>query len=353
MSKFKEVLKDIQKEFGKDSATILGLDGASSRSQNVIPTGLDVLDNYIIGCGGLPEGRIVELFSEESGGKSTLSYTFLAAAQRAGGIAVLAETEQVLDPTRAVLFGVNLDELIILNGEYIEELITQFEKTLDSIADKGAWPCVIVWDSVAQTPTKAEHEEGFIGGGRPGDRAKCLSLAMRTLAPKISRGRTCFVAINQVRDNIGVMFGSKHTTPGGHAIKFAASVRLQIFGGKAIKAGTEHIGKDITLMAMKNKMAPPFRKSRIRLNYETGWEDEWNTINHAKDRGVIPKGVRFGAAGYAAALLGLGWTQSFSEEKIAALKETASKIQIGKVSEAVPGEIDDTDDTDIAPEGDE
>ena len=307
----------------------------------MIPTGLDVLDNYIIGCGGLPEGRIVELYSEEGGGKSTLSYTFLAAVQRAGGTAVLAETEQVFDETRAALFGVNLSELIILNGEHVEELVVQFEKTLDSVEKLNAWPCVIVWDSVAQTPTKAEHEEGFIGGGKPGDRAKSLSLAMRTLAPKISRSRTCFVAINQVRDNIGVMFGDKYVTPGGHAIKFAASVRLQIFGGKAIKDGNEHIGKDITVMAMKNKMAPPFRKSRLRLNYESGWEDEWNTINHAKDRGVISKGTRFNSAGYAAALLGLGWTQNFSPEKLASLQEAASKIQVGKVSDAVAGEVDD------------
>ncbi len=304
-----DVLKIVRKQFGNDAATIIGADKgiAITKRTDVIPTGLDVVDNYVIGCGGLPEGRVIELFSEEGAGKSTFAYTFLAAAQRANGIAVLAETEQVFDPVRASLFGVNLDELLILNGEYLEMLVQQFETTMDAIAEKGVAPCTLVWDSVAQTPTEAEWKDGFIGGGRVGDRAKALSLAMRTVTPKISKSRTSFVAVNQVRDNIGVHFGDKYTTPGGHAIKFAASVRLQIWGGKAVKEGTEHIGKDITLIAVKNKMAPPFRKCRLRLDYEHGWQDEWNTIHHAKDRGLVPKGTRYDSKGYALALDALGW----------------------------------------------
>jgi len=309
--KSKAILARTRKTLGKDSATIMGADlGAIAQYQgNLIPTGIDVIDNYIIGVGGLPEGRIIELFSEESGGKTTFGHTFLAAAQRAGGTAVLAETEQVFDPSRAAALGVDLNTLIILNGEYLEVVVEQIEGVLDAIREERGWPAVIVWDSIAQTPTKSEWAEGFGAGSKPGERAKALSEAMRTLAGRVKKARCVLVCINQVRDNIGVMFGAAYTTPGGHAVKFAASVRLQIFGGKAIKNKTgEHEGKDITLVAVKNKLAPPWRKCRVRLWYdERGWDNQWSTVSHAKDREVIPKGTRYDANGHMTAAKALGW----------------------------------------------
>lgn len=309
-TKAEGILARVRKDLGKDSATIIGTDlGNLARyAGDVIPTGIDVIDNYIIGVGGTPEGRIIELFSEESGGKTTLGHTFLAAAQRAGGSAVLAETEQVFDPARAAVLGVDLENLVILHAEYLEAVVEHIEVTLNAVREEQAWPTVIVWDSIAQTPTKSEWEAGFGAGSKPGERAKALSEAMRTLAGRVKKARCVLVCINQVRDNIGVVFGSSHTTPGGHAVKFAASLRFQIFGGKAIKNKTgEHIGKDITLIAVKNKLAPPWRKCKVRLMYETGWDNQWTTISHAKDRELIPKGTRYDQAGYDKAIAALGW----------------------------------------------
>jgi recombination protein RecA len=308
--KAKAIVDGMRKELGDESATLLR-DGEKDAVREVIPTGIDVLDHYGLGIGGLPVGRIVEIYSEEGGGKTTFGHTCLASAQRVGGVGALAEMEGAFDVTRANTLGVDTDNLIILNPDWIEQVVIHIEKALDQINAAKAWPAVIVWDSIAQTPTKEEFEEGMEAGkGHGTERAKCLSKAMRTLVPRIKRSRTVLICINQVRDNVGVMFGDKYTTPGGHAVKFASSIRLQILGGKKVvdKAG-EHTGKDITIMVTKNRMAAPFRKPRVRLDYASGWDNDWSTLNLAKDKGFIGPRAR-GADALKEAHEKLGWNMA-------------------------------------------
>jgi len=303
----------IAKEFGKGSAQLLR-DGEVERPAEVIPTGLEVLDHYILGVGGLPVGRVVELYSEEGAGKTSLGHTFSAAAQRVGGASVLIETEHAFDPTRAPTFGVEVEDLVLAQPDHLGQVMREVELLCDAIGKQKLGPSVIVWDSVAATPTKNEFEGGILGdGGHGADRARELSRAMRILTAKVHKSRVVLVCINQVRENIGVMFGDKYTTAGGKAIKFHASVRLSLLGGAGVKRGVEHVAKDITVMTMKNRLAPPFRKARVRLNYEDGWDNDWTTLNHAKDKDVIAKDAKVGRASLKKAREALGWVTTDGE----------------------------------------
>jgi len=240
---------------------------------------------------------------------STLGYTFLAAAQRAGGIAALMDSEVSFDPDRAALFGVNNEDLLFSQPDHYDDLVAIVEHTISLIgAEKDIGPSVIVWDSIAATQTKAEFEGGYLGDDRMMARAAAMSKALRVLPGRVRKARVVLVCINQTRDKPGVMFGDKKTTPGGNALKFHASVRIQLFSGKAGKdAIGEHISKDVTVMAVKNRFAPPFRKAKLRLNYEKGWDNEWSVINHAKDKKVIPAATKASAKAYREACKALGW----------------------------------------------
>ena len=306
----KRVLDAVRKEFGQGSATLLR-DDEVQRPSEVIPTGLEVHDHYVLGVGGLPVGRVIELYSEEGAGKTSLGHTYLAAAQRVGGVGALMETEHAFDPTRSPVFGVRNEDLLLLQPDHLGDVLAQIEGLCKTIKAQHLGPSVLVWDSVAATPTKAEFEGGVAGdAGHGADRARDLSRAMRILTKRVSESRLVLVCINQVRENIGVMFGDQYTTAGGKAIKFHASVRLQLLGGKAVK-GThgEHVAKDVTLMSVKNRLAPPFRKARLRLNYEEGWDNDWSTLDHAKTFGAAPAKSRVGARTLEAARKKLGWPQ--------------------------------------------
>jgi recombination protein RecA len=289
-----KIMAAINKGF-KGAATILG-EGAKSDVKEVIPSGLEVLDKYVIGCGGWPVGRISEVFSEEGGGKTSLLLAALAGAQRAGGIAVMVETEVALDSQRAKVFGVDLSKVILLQPGHLDEATRQIELTLESIPpDVG--PVFIGWDSLAATMSKEEAEDGLPDKDSFDKRAKGISQAMRVLSPLVARARCHLMLINQVRANIGVLFGDKHVTPGGKAVKFHASVRVQLFGGRSIKdPGGQHLGKDVTVVAVKNKLTRPYRKARARLMYDTGWDTDWSTLDHAKTLKVIDARARDVAA---------------------------------------------------------
>lgn len=304
----KKIQAAIQKEFGKGSATLLR-DEVLDKPKEVIPTGIDVLDRWLLAVGGLPVGRVIELYSEEGAGKTSLGHTFLGAAQHAGGIGALVESEHSFDPTRAPTFGTKVEDLLLMQPDHLGDTLALIEGLCVTLGNLAPGPSVIVWDSVAATPTKTEFEGGITGdGGHGGDRARELSRAMRILTKKVATSRVVLVCINQIRENIGVMFGDKYTTAGGRAIKFHASVRLQLLGGSAVKAkGGEHVAKDVTFMTVKNKLAPPFRKAKVRLNYSEGWDNDWTTVSHAKDRGVIPDGTRMGSKAVDAARAALGW----------------------------------------------
>lgn len=280
-----KIIAAINKGF-KGAAHRLG-EGARSDIREAIPSGIDVLDKYVLGVGGWPVGRISELFSEEGAGKTSIVLQSIAACQKAGGVAVMCETENALDSERAKVFGVNLDDVVLLQPDHIVQAGQQIELALQHLP-ANAGPILVPWDSIAATMSKQEAEEGLPDKESFDKRAKDFSGMMRVIGPLVAKRRAHLLLVNQVRANIGVMFGDKFTTPCGKAIKFHASVRLQIFGGKAMKdKSDQHIGKDITVMAVKNKLTRPFRKCRVRLMYDTGFDNDWCTLNHAKELGLI------------------------------------------------------------------
>lgn len=311
-----ELVALVRKEFGKESALLATGDKGSARSEvsEVIPFGVSPLDHYVLGIGGIPAGRVVEIFSEEGAGKTTLLLALLGSAQREDGLAILQETEDSFALERCKLFGVNTNELLILQPDYIEQALEQQSCVLELLAKlKPKGPSLLGWDSVAATPSKAEVDGDLDALNKDGDiqqgidpRPKALSKAMRKLSAQARAARCALVYINQVRANIGVMFGDKYTTPGGKAIKFASSIRLQLLGGKAVKRKEEHIGKDITVMAIKNKLASPWRKARLRIMYTAGLDEVWSTLDFAKGDGIVDEKAK-GKAAYEEALAGLGW----------------------------------------------
>lgn len=275
----------------KGGATLLG-QGAISDVTEVIPTGIDVLDHYVLGIGGLAGGRMSEWFSEEGVGKTAMLLQTIGSCQRRGGIAILNETERALDSKRAEIYGIDLDRVILLQPDHIPEAGRQIELALEAIPPGGAvagvGPILVGWDSIAATMSKQEAVEGLSDKESFDKRAKELSQILRVLGPLIARTKAHLLCINQVRANIGVMFGDKFTTPCGKTLKFHSSVRMQFFGGKAEKdAAGQHVGKTITVMAIKNKHTRPFRKARVRMMYDTGFNNDWSTLNHAKDLKLI------------------------------------------------------------------
>lgn len=288
----------IQKKFGKHSAIRLS-DGYRGEVVSSIPSGLDVLDNYVAGCGGLPVGRITEIFSEEGGGKSSLCLSMIAAAQRAGKAAILIETENGISDERARTFGVDIDDLLLLQPEYMEAALKHIEMAFDNL-DPADGETLICWDSLAASPLKAELDDGIKEKAAQDTRSIILGRAMRIFSQKVQHSKVALVIVNQTRHKRGVMFGDPTTTPGGSAVKFHASLRLQIMGGKAVKDGTDHVGKDIVLFSKKNRFVVPFRKARVRLNYHTGWDNDWTTLELAKELKLIPAKSRDAEAAKAA-----------------------------------------------------
>lgn len=305
----KRILAAVNAAFGKGTATTLA-DGGECEVSEVIPTGISVVDHYVTGIGGLPVGRLVELYSEEGGGKSTLALTACASCQREGGVAVWAESEEALQREWAAKLGVCLDDLVLLQPGSIEDTGKQAEAVLQAHAARPQEPLLFVWDSIAATRTQREVDEGLQGDARVGERARQLSAICRQLCALAPAARATLLFINQTREKIGVMFGDKYTTPGGHAVKFHASLRLQLFGGKALKAAGgmgEHLGKAVTVLAAKNKLAPPWRKAQARLLYEGRWDDAWSTVNHAKARKLVQETARMSADLHAESRRALGW----------------------------------------------
>lgn len=283
----KAVIERIRAKLGDESAMLLDNAASRPRIAHVIPTGIEVVDRHVLGCGGLPGGRISEVFSEEGVGKTSFMYGCLASAQVIGGVAMMIETEHGFDPERAAdPFGCDLDTFGMSQPRSIEQATQIVEAAVEGADPKV--PMLIAWDTLAATPTEREVVEGLSGKAKIAERARAMSEAMRILAAKVAKSNAHLMIVNQIRDNIGVIFGASFTTPGGHAVKFHASQRIQLFGGKAVKKGDEHIGKTITFLGIKNRFAPPFRKVRVRLNYADGWDDGWSLCEHAKNLGLLP-----------------------------------------------------------------
>jgi recombination protein RecA len=274
-------LSQIEKQFGKGSVMRMG-DAPANRDLEVIPTGSLTLD-VALGCGGLPRGRIVEIYGPESSGKTTLTLEVIAQAQKLGGVAAFIDAEHALDPTYAEKIGVNLDELLVSQPDTGEQAL----EIADMLVRSGGVDVVVV-DSVAALTPKAEIE-GEMGDSHVGLQARLMSQALRKLTANIKRSNTLVIFINQIRMKIGVMFGSPETTTGGNALKFYASVRLDIRRLGAIKSGDEVIGNETRVKVVKNKVAPPFRNAEFEIIYGEGVSREGELVDLGVTHELIQK----------------------------------------------------------------
>ena len=278
-------LGKIEKDFGKGSFMKLG--NAANRMQvEVIPTGSLQLD-FTLGVGGLPKGRIVEIYGPESSGKTTIALHCIAEAQKAGGTAAFIDAEHALDPVYAAKLGVDIDELYVSQPDNGEQALDICEALIRS----GAIDIVVI-DSVAALVPKAEIE-GDMGDSHVGLQARLMSQALRKLAGVISKTNAVAIFINQLREKVGVMYGNPETTTGGKALKFYASVRLDIRKGEAIKNGTEVIGNRTKIKIVKNKVAPPFRTCMVDMLYGEGISREGELLDLAVERDFIRKAGAF------------------------------------------------------------
>lgn len=273
--------KAINKEFGEGALIQLGTDEIQKIPS--VPTGLVTLDHYVLGIGGVPKGRITEVFGPESSGKTTLALRLIANAQKLGLVAALVDVEHAFDPVWATINGVDVPELFVSQPSHGEEALSIVERLVES----GVFG-IIVLDSVAALVPKAELD-GEMGDAVVGAQARLMSQAMRKLTPKVSKSETCLVFINQLREKIGVMFGSPEVTTGGKALKFYATVRLDVRKRDPIKEGENVVGHKVKIKAIKNKAAVPFKEVEVDLLFASGFDTFGCLFDVAVTAGIVSK----------------------------------------------------------------
>jgi recombination protein RecA len=330
-------LGQIDKQFGKGS--IMRLGEKAHVGIEAIPTGALALD-LALGIGGLPRGRIVEIFGPESSGKSTLAMHVVAEAQRNGGVCAYIDAEHAMDPVYANAIGVNVDELLISQPDTGEQAL----EIADMLIRSGALD-VLVIDSVAALVPRAEIE-GEMGDSHMGLQARLMSQALRKLTGNLNKSRTIAVFINQLREKIGVMFGSPETTPGGRALKFYSSVRLDIRRIESIKDGAEVVGNRARVKVVKNKTAPPFRQAEFDIMYGKGISREGSLLDVGVDLGIVKKSGAWFT--YEGEQLGQGRenVKHFLAENVDLMVEISEKIRMASGIEPVDPDVDLTEDED-------
>jgi len=290
----------IEKQFGKGSIMRLGDEHASMKVPSISTGSLEL--DIALGIGGIPRGRITEIYGPESSGKTTLTLHVIAEAQKLGGIAAFVDAEHALDPTYAKKLGVNTDELLVSQPDTGEEAL----EITESLVRSGAIDIVVI-DSVAALVPRAEIE-GEMGDAHMGLQARLMSQALRKLTAVIAKSKTSVVFINQIRHKIGVMFGSPETTTGGNALKFYASVRLDIRRVDTIKVGEDAVGNRVRVKVVKNKVSPPFRQAEFDIMYDSGI---------SRTAGILDLGVKYNIIQKA------GTWYSYKDERIGQGRENA------------------------------
>jgi len=275
-------VSNIEKQFGRGAIMRLG-EGGVKMAVDAIPTGAIALD-LALGIGGFPRGRVIEIYGPESSGKTTLALHVIAEAQRQGGVAAIIDAEHALDPVMAQqMCGVKVDELLVSQPDTGEQALEICEMLVRS----GAVDVVVI-DSVAALTPRAEIE-GDMGDSLPGLQARLMSQALRKLTAAISKSRCCVIFINQIREKIGVMFGNPETTPGGRALKFYSSMRLEIRRSDQIKAGTDIVGMRAKVTVRKNKVAPPFRSAEFDIMWTEGISRSGGLLDVGTEMGLVKK----------------------------------------------------------------
>jgi len=311
-------IQQIEKQFGKGS--IMKLGSSTIQKIDVIPTGALTLD-IALGVGGYPRGRIIEIFGPESSGKTTLCLSAVAEAQKMGGVAAFVDAEHALDPIYAKKIGVNIDELLVAQPDCGEEAL----EITESLVRSNAIDLIIV-DSVAALVPRAELE-GNMGDAQIGLQARLMSQAMRKLTGTISKSKAIVIFVNQIRNKIGVMFGSPETTTGGNALKFYASVRMDIRRVETLKKGEEAYGNRVRVKVVKNKVAPPFRQAEFDIIFESGINQIGCIVDAALNYEIIERaGTWFS---YGDIKLGQGKENcyTFLQENLEIRKEIEQKIR--------------------------